>query len=346
VKLRDFQIQALETLKNPHHLLCIAPTGSGKSRIFDEHLLRSSDRALLITPLKALERQHASRLEQLGISVSDRTDAPGTQVTLMNPERLALLASTGRQSRWNFLIVDECHTIWEWGRAFRPDFDLVPDWIKPLGIQRSLWLSATLHAPSLQAIYARLPHPKSLQGAFTLPSTLDLRVIPLNFFERGVALQLWLERHPEPGLIYVNSRRLAERLAHQLTQKGYPSRAYHAGLALEEKLALERALASGAVVRLVCTSAFGMGMDVPQLAWVVLYQAPRTLLALAQAIGRVARNGREGCALVFWSDEDFPSARGIEDPDGKDVHTWLKRREKTLEFTLGDVDSSSTQKRD
>ena len=345
MKLHAFQIQALETLRNPHHLLCIAPTGSGKSRIFDEHLLRSRDRALLITPLKALERQHADRLVSLGISVTDRADISSARVTLMNPEHLARIAAS-RRERWNFLIVDECHTIWEWGRAFRPDFDLVPDWIHPLGIQRSLWLSATLHAPSLQAIYARLPNPKSLQGGFTLPSTLDLRVIPLNFFERGVALHLWLERHPEPGLVYVNSRRLADRLAHQLTLKGYPSRAYHAGLSLEEKLALERALASGSIVRLICTSAFGMGMDIPHLAWVVLFQAPRTLLALAQAIGRVARNGKAGCALVFWSDEDFPSARGIDDPDGKDVHTWLKRREKTLEFTLGDGDSSSTQMRD
>lgn len=342
MKLRDFQIQALETLRNPHHLLCVAPTGSGKSRIFDEHLLRSKDRGLLITPLKALERQHASRLESLGLTVSDRVDTPAARVTLMNPEQLARHA-LGSRSHWDFLIVDECHTIWEWGRAFRPDFDLVPNWIQPLGIQRSLWLSATLHAPSLQAIYAKLPDPKSLQGAFSLPSTLDLRVIPLNFFERGAALQLWLERHPEPGLVYVNSRRLAERLAYQLTLKGYPSRAYHAGLSIEEKLALEHALSSGAIPRLICTSAFGMGMDVPHLAWVILFQAPRTLLALAQAIGRVARNGKAGCALVFWSDEDFPSARGIEDPDGSDVHSWLKRREKTLSFTLGAEDSNSTQ---
>jgi ATP-dependent DNA helicase RecQ len=345
VKLYPFQVQALETLKNPHHLLCIAPTGSGKSKIFEQHLLATGDRSLLLTPLKALERQHASRLESIGISTTDDPQSRHQQVTLMNPERLSRLALTSR-GRWDFLIVDECHTIWEWGRSFRPEFDLVPDWIEPLGIKRSLWLSATLHAPSLQAIYSRLPNPKSLQGSFTLPSTLDLRVIPLNFFERSTALNLWLTRHPEPGLIYVNSRRLAERLADQLTVQGYPSRAYHAGLSLEEKLKLEDALSSGSILRLVCTSAFGMGMDIPHLSWVVLFQAPRTVLALAQAIGRVARAGKHGSALVFWSDEDFPSSHGVDDPDGVEVHRWLMRRETSLKLSLEPEGNSLSLRQD
>jgi ATP-dependent DNA helicase RecQ len=155
-------------------------------------------------------------------------------------------------------------------------------------------------------------------------------VVRADWMDRNL---LFLERSQSwvgAGLIFVMTRAATDRLARWLRAEGREAYAYHAGLSIEEKQAIEQRLRSGQPVVVVSTSAFGMGMDFRQLQWVVLWQAPPTLLTFAQMAGRVGRAGRPGRALLFWADEDVellewvgkPGSRAAEEL--KTLHAFLQ----------------------
>jgi ATP-dependent DNA helicase RecQ len=316
LELRPFQLQALQALSRPGHLICVAPTGSGKSLIYEKLAKEEGFRTLLVSPLIALASQQNARLKSLGLrtclgagsfSTHGRTETPkpGSDVWIVSPEIL-----TGDRSSlirdWNpdFLVVDECHCLWEWGRDFRPAFQRLPDLLERHSFSRSLWLTATLPPRARTELRKRLPEPLHEIGEFRLPEALELRITRVPWPDRLAFFLRWLEFRSSAGIVFVCSRVECERLARALQAYGRRAIAYHAGLSQEERRAHERAIDQGVPEIVVATSAFGMGMHFEQLRWAVLWQAPWSLLSLAQAIGRVGRGDR-GEALVLWDSEDF-----------------------------------------
>src|SRR5262249_24821920 len=151
--LRPFQQAALEALVHPGHVLCVAPTGSGKSLIYERAAQKPGRRTLLITPLVALARQQHERLSAratatLGAGSGSQGPPPGAEsgIWLASPESLQSPRSLPALRRWrpDFLVVDECHCLWEWGESFRPAFRAIPGLLRELAIDSSLWLTATL----------------------------------------------------------------------------------------------------------------------------------------------------------------------------------------------------------
>ncbi|MGZ3697107.1 MAG: DEAD/DEAH box helicase [Bdellovibrionota bacterium] len=311
-QLRPFQREALRALSAPAHLLCVAPTGSGKSLIFERHLLDRGGKMLLISPLVALARQQKERLLEAGL-----TESGASGFRILCPESLQFESVAGQLRKWkpDFLVVDECHCFWEWGERFRPSYRLLPGLLKTLPISRSLWMTATLHPDARAQLRAALPSPLSELGGFDLPQSLQIRVIRVSWAHRASALLRWLELHPEPGILFVPTREMTERLSRLIEGYGREVLTYHAGMGKEERLALETKVRQGASCVVVATSAFGMGMDYSHLRWAALWCAPLSLSALAQAIGRVGR-GDSADAVVFWDEEDFRlcewSVRGSE----------------------------------
>jgi ATP-dependent DNA helicase RecQ len=200
--------------------------------------------------------------------------------------------------------MDECHSCWDWGESFRPALRDALKLVSELGIPRSLWLTATLPEPARKLLRDRLPEPLRFQGGFQLPEGLELRILRVPWPERADALRRWLELRLEPGIVFVATRSGAERVA-RLVRVSRDAVAYHAGLSSEERAAIEVRLRAGECFVLVATSAFGMGMHFPQLHWALLWQAPPSVLALAQAAGRVGRGGERAIAAVFWDEDDF-----------------------------------------
>jgi ATP-dependent DNA helicase RecQ len=312
-ELRPFQKEALDSLRDPGHLICIAPTGSGKSLIYETYARRA--RVLLVTPLIALARQQHSKLRQLGIPVTlaagpDPEPPPQgkTGVWIISPERLMHPFASHRIERWkpSLLAVDECHCLWDWGEKFRPSFLQIPKFLKEHSISRSVWLSATLPKLAREELCRELPQPIKEIGEFELPSTLHLSVQRVPWPQRAQRLLEFVLTQKDAGILFVQTRATAQRLALLLQAAGKRCAVYHAGMSSEERRIVEKQIEERRPEIIIATSAFGMGMDHPHLRWALLWQAPPSLLSLAQSIGRAGRHPSfKSQALIFWDEEDF-----------------------------------------
>ena len=319
LNLRPFQQAALSAIENPrvsqNHVICISPTGSGKSLIYERAAQISGRKMILITPLVALARQQHSRLKELGISVSlgaggasENPPSSKSGAWIISPEILPFPARQAALKRWqpNFLVVDECHCLWEWGENFRPAFAEIPKLLHEHSIPRSLWLTATLPIEARHDLRRRLPcHPVEI-GSFDLPHRLKLFVLKVPLRHRTEILISWIREKRGKGIIFVSTRQSAVRLSLLLTTSGKNVITYHGGMGAEERKNAEALIAAQIPDLIVATSAFGMGMDYPHLTFVALWQAPTSILSLVQTIGRVSMNPLQGGhALVFWDDDDF-----------------------------------------
>ncbi len=297
-ELRPFQKQALEELKTPGNVLCIAPTGSGKSLIYERYIQEYRPRSILLTPLVALARQQKRKLEALGLL---------DEIRILSPESLLFSNFVQKLKAWKptFLVVDECHCLWEWGEDFRPAFQKIPEIFHEFSIQKSLWLTATLPGLAKEFLKKSLSSPFKEVGGFELPQSLYLTVQKISWTERTFALLNWIGKHPDSGIVFVSTREETLRISRLLSSQGHAVQPYHAGMSKEERLSIENRVMQQKIKVIVATSAFGMGMDYPHLNWVLLWQAPPSLLALTQCIGRVGRGTRLDYATVFWDEEDF-----------------------------------------
>ncbi|OFZ17812.1 MAG: hypothetical protein A2X94_04395 [Bdellovibrionales bacterium GWB1_55_8] len=318
MQLKPFQKHALEALKSdPAHVLCIAPTGSGKSLIFERRIAENRQRTLLVTPLVALARQQSANVQRhtegrLRVTLgsgrpSEGPPAEGPGSWIVSPETLIHSGRKHALNAWrpDFLVVDECHCLWEWGENFRPAFAEIPKLVERFGIPRSLWLTATMPMAARMDLRKQLP-PLIEIGEFDLPPFLDLQIERVSWRERISKLVNWVQDQEGPGVVFAQTRDSTERLCRVFHAMGESAVAYHAGLSQEERRAIEQSISKADMRVIIATSAFGMGMDHKHLRWVVLAQPPPSLLALTQAIGRAGRDlTQRSRALIFWHEEDF-----------------------------------------
>ena len=328
---RPPQGEIIHSLLSGKDALIIMPTGGGKSICFQLPALLQTGLTLVISPLVALMENQVQELRDRSLPaglIHSQLPAQQRQKTLqqiqqnqlrllyLSPETLlskAIWESISQpQIQINGLILDEAHCLVQWGETFRPAY-------QRLGTVRSTLLKSKPAGSKIAvAAFTATADPQTQQ---TIQKVLQLQKpdkFLLNPYRENLHLRVQIvwtprgrrqqllkfinARKKQAGLIYVRTRKDSESLAAWLEDEDYITAAYHAGLSAEERREIEKAWLNGDIQFVVCTSAFGMGINKSNVRWVVHFQAPLLLSEYIQEVGRAGRDGKPAEALTLISE--------------------------------------------
>ncbi len=329
---RVAQLQVLGPLLAGRSVLAVLPTGAGKSLCYQLPALMGDGLTLVISPLISLMQDQVRALRRRGVpaaylssllrpderrAVLDAALSGSLTLLYAAPERLGTLVGQLARARRSvsLLAVDEAHCIVEWGNEFRPVYRRIDRYRHLLGdpVTIALTGSATPAARAEILRVLRIPEAQVVVTSFDRPN-LVFRVERVRDDRDRFARVRELIRGVEGTVIvYTPTRRLAELVTRALLRMGVRAAPYHAGLdAATRRRVLCAFLAERAPV-IVATSAFGMGIDKPDVRRVLHWGPPRTLEAYYQEAGRAGRDGRPAECVIVWRPSDFDWGDGAAD---------------------------------
>jgi ATP-dependent DNA helicase RecQ len=350
---RPGQREAIETLLAERRLLLVAPTGGGKSLIYQLPAILLGGTTVVVSPLISLMHDQVAALEARGVRATFLASTLDTgelrrrmlaaqrgELSLLYaaPERLVAsgVRTLLRDLACPLLAIDEAHCISEWGHDFRPEYMELGALVREMPQARVLACTATATPVVRDEILARLgldaATPQLVRG-FARPN-LALRareVSGVRDRERAVdellAETLGRPSAPEGAVIvYSPTRRATEAEAERLAARGWRVDAYHAGLDAEVRDAVSQRFSARDVDVVVATNAFGMGIDRPDVRGVAHLAPPGSVEAYYQEVGRAGRDGREAVGLLLVSPSDLAQRRALLERDGADPelvrHKW------------------------
>ena len=322
--------------------LVVLPTGGGKSLCYQLPAVVSPGWTLVISPLLSLMKDQVDRLRRLGIpaaALNSATPGPSRSAALRDlragtlkllylaPERVVgeLGRDFLRSNPPRSVIVDEAHCISAWGHDFRPEYrglsqlrDAAPEtaW-------HAFTATATLEVRQDICQQLALRDPQLLVGSFFRPN-LQYHVLPR---EGGWAeLSQIMERHRNSaGIIYAISRKKVEQLSNHLNGLGYRTLPYHAGMSDVDRAAAQEALLHDRIEALVATVAFGMGIDKPNVRYVIHAELPRSLENYQQESGRAGRDGLPAECWLLHSAQDAMVWRRILEQSSSEVRAKAEK---------------------
>lgn len=323
--LRPGQEEAIQSVVRGRDTLAIMPTGSGKSAIYQVAGQLLEGPTLVVSPLIALQRDQVESIQQQQAGgaalvnsamrtserreVFERLAEQGLEFLFLAPEQLSNdeVLERVRAAQPSLFVVDEAHCISEWGHDFRPDYLRLGAVIERLGHPTVLALTATAAPPVREEIVAKLgmreplvvargfDRPNIWLGVERFQSEADKRRALL---ERVAGAEL-------PGIIYVATRQQAEDLAAALREAGQSAAHYHAGMGPRQREQTQSAFMADELDIIVATTAFGMGVDKPNVRFVYHYAINDSVDAYYQEIGRGGRDGQPAEAILFYCPEDL-----------------------------------------
>jgi ATP-dependent DNA helicase RecQ len=327
--LRPGQHQALEAVLQGRDTLAVLPTGSGKSAIYQIAGLMIDGPTVVVSPLIALQRDQREAIAQgeLGAvaiinsletardreAAFEELESADLEFLLLAPEQFDNPATLERlrAAKPSLFVVDEAHCVSEWGHSFRPDYLRLGAVIDALGHPRTLALTATASPTVRREICERLHlrDPAIVVSGFDRPNIhLSVRGLTGEALKLRKLIEL-LDGLELPGIVYTATRKHAESVATGLVASGRRAVAYHAGLKRDERNSRQHAFMNGHADIIVATSAFGMGIDKPDVRFVVHYDVSDSLDAYYQEIGRAGRDGQPARAILLFSDKDLSLRR-------------------------------------
>jgi ATP-dependent DNA helicase RecQ len=326
-ELRPGQEAAIASVLEGHDTLAVMPTGSGKSAIYQLTAAQIPGSTVVISPLLALQQDQVEAIAaaetNVGqaavinstISAADRASAfeqwHGGQLEFLflapeqfnNPDTLDHLQA----KKPSLFVIDEAHCISEWGHHFRPDYLRLGTVIEALGHPTVLALTATASPPVREEIMQRLGMKNSrvIVRGFDRPN-LWLGVERYEAEdEKQNAFVKRIKQLQKPGIVYSATRKVTEQLAVLLNEEGITAIAYHAGMKSKEREQAQTAFMNDEVDIIIATTAFGMGVDKPNVRFVIHYNISDSLDSYYQEIGRAGRDGDPADAILFYMPTDL-----------------------------------------
>ena len=336
---RPKQEEIVNAALEDRDVLAILPTGGGKSICFQVPAMMHDGIAIVVTPLIALMKDQVQNLNDRGIKalcVNAGMSSREVDTKLNNaaygdfkflyvsPERLGtqLFRNYVQEMNVSYIVVDEAHCISQWGYDFRPDY-LNIGLIRQLVDAPVIALTATATPKVADDIMERLGFREKclIKSGFERP---NLSYIVRNCEDKLGQMLNICSKVAGTGIVYVRSRKKTEELAAFLSANNISASFYHAGLGQDSRSDRQARWKNGQIRVMVCTNAFGMGIDKPDVRFVIHFDVPDSPEAYFQEAGRGGRDGKRSFAVLLWNSSDvrrlhqlatvsFPSLEYIED---------------------------------
>ena len=328
---RGGQEAVIDALLSGRDALAIMPTGAGKSVCYQIPALLLSGITLVVSPLVSLMRDQVTQLVQMGIPAAflnssltfrqyllalDRARAGRYKIIYVAPERLETegFQAFVREADISLVAVDEAHCISQWGQDFRPSYLNIPAFVESLPHRPPVGAFTATATPDVKADIHRL---LDLQDPLELTTGFDRENL---YFEvqqpadkRAALLELVKGRPGKCGIVYCATRKNVEEVCDFLRQRGVAAARYHAGLAPEERQRNQEDFLYDRVQVMVATNAFGMGIDKPNVRYVIHNNVPESIEAYYQEAGRAGRDGDPASCHLLWNGNDFRMRRFLID---------------------------------
>lgn len=363
---RNNQLEAVNATLSGKDVFVLMPTGGGKSLIYQLPAVVKSGKTrgvtVVVSPLLSLMQDQVDHLQKLNImafyingeisedqrrilydSLYDPNVEEVIQLLYITPEMIAksdkmvnALVALHRRNKLARIVIDEAHCVSQWGHDFRPDY-------KTLGTLRPKfpgvpWIALTATATKkvqldlLQNL--NMPHSEKFDMSFNRPNLhYQLVVKGKDILDKIVDICHQREYANNTGIIYCLSRANCEQTAEKLRKRGIKAEHFHAGLAPEEKVKLQKGWQARQFNVIVATIAFGMGIDKADVRFVIHYTIPKSLEGYYQETGRAGRDGLPSGCFLFYNYSDTGSLyRMIKDGDGN--HDQKKRQIEMLQMVV------------
>jgi ATP-dependent DNA helicase RecQ len=324
-ELRPGQGEAAAAVVDGRDALAVMSTGYGKSAIYQIAALLIPGPTVVVSPLIALQREQVEELEEQGVGgaahvnstvpESERREAfeeledRALEFVFVSPEQLSNdeVREELAAAEPSLFVVDEAHCISEWGHDFRPDYLKLGAVADALGRPPILALTATASRPVREEIGARL----GMRDPLVLVRGFDRPNIWLGverFRDEEAKRRALIERvaaEPKPGIVYAATRRGAEECAEELREAGIEAVVYHGGLNGRERGDAQRRFMDDKIEVMVATTAFGMGVDKPNVRFVFHLDVADSVDSHYQEVGRAGRDREPARAVLFYRPEDL-----------------------------------------
>lgn len=326
---RSLQAHIIESILDGHDTLALLPTGGGKSICFQVPALLLDGVCLVVTPLIALMKDQVEQLTHRGIPATALHSGLSTheidqlleactkgsyRFLYVSPERLGTAVFQARLDRLRLclLAIDEAHCIAQWGHDFRPEYLKIIQLREKLPGVPLVALTATATPEVVEQIKDRLgmKNCRLFQASFGRPNL----TYSVDYTEDQTGRLLkWTQNLTGSGIVYADTRKKTEKWAEVMRKSGVSADYYHAGLAAEERQSKQDAWIQGKIKVMACTSAFGMGIDKPDVRLVVHMSPPDCPEAYFQEAGRAGRDGQASkCILIYHSSDRKLAEKRLE----------------------------------
>lgn len=341
---RPGQAEILSAVLEGRDVLAVMPTGRGKSLCFQLPAVVRGGLTLVVSPLIALMRDQVAALQANGVAAAHITSADTPEereqawsalddgrlrLLYVSPERLSVPGFAERLGRAGLIMiaVDEAHCVSQWGHDFRPDYLRISELADAAGRPQIAAFTATADAAARRDIAARLftRPPAEFVAGFDRPN-LHLAVAAKRSGSKQI--EAFVKARPDrSGIVYAASRKACEDLADRLSAAGVNAAAYHAGLDKDVRAARQDAFLKAEDMVMCATIAFGMGVDKPDVRYVVHAALPKSMEAYYQEIGRAGRDGEPAETLMLWSLGDAAlRRRQIADSEADEARKQMELR--------------------